>query len=746
MDSGPDFLGSGGVALDFGKLSTSDANVDVDFTLFDDAAMLDVDQMLLFEPSAEADDDTTATSSAPRAYHAKRPHKKSRAGCTNCKRRKVKCSETRPACQACILRKDNCVYPKAASQGQSSTPTNTNNSGTPLAAPSRTSSSPVTPQDKALTLSPAHGSHRGGRSPSVVSIDPADTIIIKEPLFRPPEMADMTDMKLLWFYTTETFSSFSVETRRSRLIDDALRVKVVEHAFQSPFLMQCLLGLSALQLRSLGQPMTAKKAAEYSSKAFEGYRGAIQNAEPGDYPALLAASLLMCALSTEMFREHNKKRLCVIDWMTVWRGIGLIVDLITPKSIHESGLAVLFYRPPIDLEKTFRFIPNNLLFMVSSIPPEDADYPHQQTYYDALKYLGSLYMELQHGFSPILDLRVITFFTFIPRLFLPLAREERPRALIILAHYLTFTKLNTSVWWMQGLADREIGEICSMLGEPWADLTIVPQNVRLAKDRVQIARTIIENHNWHPTEQGYLDRVQRDPRSATLALVNDEGLPVRIVNNQWVFDTTDLSAKHEALKSSPDKVKPFYPSSELASKGGPPVTERPGSPMVLRQAATAAFVNHQSLLESTAETSSLIGTTAPLDANTPGDLSCDSSVSQAEQAAFERMAMKNTNCHSSGSSETQEDAPFTIPTASYNSAYGPSPAASDSPGSSTYSPAVSYPTPHLSHTTSEGSDDKGTAEEKWALMGKLEGRRRQLDEFTRIPNSDDELLSRQLNL
>jgi len=213
-----------------------------------------------------------------------------------------------------------------------------------------------------------------------------------------------------------------------------------------------------------------------------------------------------------------------------------------------------------------------------------------------------------------------------------------------------------------------------------------------------------------------------------------------------VYDTTDPTARREALKSSPDKVKPFYPSPELAGKGGPPVIERPSSPMVLQEAATMAFADHQSLLESTAETSSLIDITATSDTSTPGHLSCDCSVSQAEQAAFERIATKNTDSRSGGSPETQEDAPFTIPTASYAGVYGPSPATSDSPSSFTHSPVDTYPTPHLSHTASESSDDKGTTEEKWALMGKLDGRRRQLDEFARIPNSDDELLSRQLNL
>ncbi|KAH7021114.1 uncharacterized protein B0I36DRAFT_29174 [Microdochium trichocladiopsis] len=729
MNNGMDLLNAhdGGVDVDFSKLSTAD----VDFTLFDDSAMLDADQLLLFEPSIEADD---AVPSIPRPYHAKRPHKKSRAGCTNCKRRKVKCSETRPACQACVLRKDTCVYPKP--------PPNV----TPPTTSLRGSSSPGTPQSKALALSPSH-SNRGDRSPSVVNIDPAE-IITKEPLFRPPGMNDMTEMKLLWFYTTETFSSFSVETRRSRLIDDALRVKVVEHAFQSPFLMQCLLGLSALQLRSLGQPMTAKKAAEYSSKAFEGYRSAIQNAEPGDYPALLAASLLMCALSTEMFREQEKKRLCVIDWMTVWRGIGLIVDLITPKSIHESGLAVLFYRPPIDLEKTFRFIPNNLLFMVSSITPDDADYPHQQVYYDALKYLGSLYMELQHGFSPILDLRVITFFTFIPRLFLPLAREERPRALIILAHYLIFTKLNTNVWWMQGLADREIEEICHIVGDERSHLTAVPRKVQLATDKVEIARIIIDNHNWNPTEQDFVNRLNRDPRTATLALINDEGKKVRIEGNAWVL-TTDSEAVAEALKSSPDKLKPCFPSHERLSDGL--VTELPAQ---TPPSPTPQF------LQETASASSLVDNSLPIEVVTPynsrfaDEASTPACVEGGDLSSYKPGLAAYTNSNNNspgvGSSPEREDGILAATASSTLHAYSASPAGSAiTPGSSLHSPAsASYTTPSLplSDNQNNGDIDRGTAEEKWALMGKLDGRSRDLGEFVRLANSEDDLLSKQLNI
>ncbi|TVY88274.1 Sterol uptake control protein [Lachnellula willkommii] len=56
----------------------------------------------------------TALVESPPAEAARRPrkgHKKSRQGCFNCKKRKIKCLETQPACKNCIKKKLKCTYP-----------------------------------------------------------------------------------------------------------------------------------------------------------------------------------------------------------------------------------------------------------------------------------------------------------------------------------------------------------------------------------------------------------------------------------------------------------------------------------------------------------------------------------------------------------------------------------------------------------------------------------------------------------
>lgn len=46
-------------------------------------------------------------------FHSKRPHRKTRAGCVNCKKRIIKCNEGKPSCSACLNRREHCEYQQA---------------------------------------------------------------------------------------------------------------------------------------------------------------------------------------------------------------------------------------------------------------------------------------------------------------------------------------------------------------------------------------------------------------------------------------------------------------------------------------------------------------------------------------------------------------------------------------------------------------------------------------------------------
>lgn len=348
----------------------------------------------------------------------------------------------------------------------------------------------------------------------------------------------MTDMKLLWFYTAKGFDAFAAEAGRQPKVDEILKVAIPRHAFASRFLMDCLLALSAVELQLLNQPVDPARVLMYRARAFAGYRKAVEEATPETYPALLACSLLLCALSSEMFREADKQPLYILNWMMVWRGIGIVVRLIQPEMLFRSGMSMLFARPPINLDASTKYIPNMLLFMVSSIRQDEPDYTHIDVYYETLKYLGSLYRELESGIGRILNLRTITWFTFLPSGFVEVAREHRPRAMVIIAHYLVFVKLCSRLWWMQGIADKEIKDIRNVLDDEWQSFITAPLAALETDDEIALGKILLNNQSWQPD---FVYDQARDSQIRSLTLVDNTGHTV-VYNGTWIQVDTGKQA------------------------------------------------------------------------------------------------------------------------------------------------------------------------------------------------------------
>lgn len=74
-------------------------------------------EMVSTDPSSVAE--RTRTWPARRRPIPRKGHNKSRQGCFNCKRRRVKCQETLPACNHCIRSGLLCEYPSQQTQAGS---------------------------------------------------------------------------------------------------------------------------------------------------------------------------------------------------------------------------------------------------------------------------------------------------------------------------------------------------------------------------------------------------------------------------------------------------------------------------------------------------------------------------------------------------------------------------------------------------------------------------------------------------
>ncbi|KAH8175279.1 fungal zn(2)-Cys(6) binuclear cluster domain-containing protein [Sarocladium implicatum] len=501
---------------------------------------------------SQASNSTPAPPPIEKPFHSKRPHRKSRAGCKNCKARKVKCDEVRPTCRSCRLRKAECVYPDPPANTSASSTTQSTSSSTVSRAShkaavrlaSTSANSPASAAGSASFNVPFHPSpHQSpaalGSSifadPVFTTFDPDDDLnltvpddplagldfgdpsydattplmVVSGPLFKPVPSFDDTDMKLMWWYTSQTATSFSLGADKSIITPgvNIMRGQLVQLAFTNPFLLDSLYALTAQHLSQLdpsGSTIDYKRAMYYRQKSYLGYRKAIEAGDPATFPALLANSLLLCALSSSTFRDPEAPDLYIIDWMVVWKGIGLIVGLISVPALVASGLQPLFYRPPTNLDNSASAIPNNLLFMVSSMPSTDIDYEDREVYYNTLKHLGSLLHHLRDGgVNPIMGLRIVTIFTFVPGRFVELARLRRPRTLVILAYYAIFFKLIPVVWWTEGIGQRTLRDICKHLGPDWHHLLRAPMMAIHVDEPNDLIRLLLEDPTWQPPGDEY---------------------------------------------------------------------------------------------------------------------------------------------------------------------------------------------------------------------------------------------------
>lgn len=393
----------------------------------------------------------------------------------------------RPSCRNCTLRREKCVYNKTTSPPSKHSPLVSaellNQTRLVLSGYDTWSSNAST-----ITGTPSPGPEGSG------------TNLLYEPMWLPTDR-NLTDMRLMWHYTTNTFSSLSSWTGTDSRVFNVLRVKLLEHALDTPFLLDGILGLTAMHMNFLGRTdVPPALASMYRARAMAGYRKAIEEADPKTYPALLISSIVVCGLSSAEFRGPDAKPLFILDWLTVWQGIGLIIQLTQLRSVANSNIALLFYRPEIDLNETPTHLPSNLLFMITSIRPTDPDFDSVDIYYTFLKYLGALYRELAlEGLGPLLNLRIITFLSFSTTEFIELARQRRPRAAIIIAHYLVFVKLVKTLWWMSDISDREIQNISGLVGlGALSEFMRVPKAALRVTEPIELARLLLENPTWEP--------------------------------------------------------------------------------------------------------------------------------------------------------------------------------------------------------------------------------------------------------
>ncbi|KAI6758550.1 hypothetical protein HG530_010790 [Fusarium avenaceum] len=353
--------------------------------------------------------------------HTRVSHSKTRKGCVNCKKRKVKCDEQRPACFNCDRLQEHCQYllvPPKKSPTRRASPSKIANSQKP-AEPLRRTESP------SMAVSGSGG-------------------------------INLVDLELFHTYSTSTYATlFTCSALR-----DFWRINVPRLAIQDDYLMGEILALAALHLahhrpdqrqQYLSVALTHHQAA--SQKAME----LLKNINPENAEALFLFSSLTTVVT---LATPKRSRLSGIvpedgdfeDWIYLVQGTRELRAAMG-QDLSKTSLAPLFAYSQhsdeilyeletrirshvIDAEKL-----EILIERINSLRWASC----QAFYWEA----SDLFFWLSGGIDG----------------FLPLVKARDQEAWVVLAHFCPQLKKAETQWWLQSWADCIMRKIHEQLGE-----------------------------------------------------------------------------------------------------------------------------------------------------------------------------------------------------------------------------------------------------------------------------------------
>ena len=410
-------------------------------------------------------------------------HKKSRRGCQRCKARKVKCDEVHPTCGGCTRHNVPCTFDDpfiSSNNGHNSTDVHRNGN--------------VSPEDKSASASsqPSAVSPHGPESPyaDLEDIDKA---------FTPDERRRLELRLLHHFMTIVTFTFPSSNEPQFR---EMWNVDVVRLSFQHDFLHNAILAIASLHIlsepggrgifyyahdedvrsvarvtnaamSSLPSEIDYEKAHRiYLNLAVRQQRQAVINLCSQNADAILLSALLLQYQALKLLPSQESKATYAppLQWLQMTRAIGTIAaaakPIIPPGSILEFMDKTNDEPDFKNQEGLFKFDHpfHALLDYDSPTEPIEA----RNTYRLALAYVGRVYQALLDKDPPRVLSRWMLFLPIvIPRHFISLVEQGRPRALAILAHAFAMAKAVDEHWWFRGVADREVNGILSILPPEW---------------------------------------------------------------------------------------------------------------------------------------------------------------------------------------------------------------------------------------------------------------------------------------
>ncbi|KAK3393452.1 hypothetical protein B0H63DRAFT_443695 [Podospora didyma] len=398
----------------------------------------------------------------------RRSHKKSRAGCNECKRRHVKCDEQRPKCIICTLSERDCSYPEQLQPlpppppPQQQQPTN---SSPPVSVSSSSSSVTLT------EISPAQG--------------PIQAITPPPPLERGigtpmPQVAHLLNAEVNHTHM-ELLLSFSFEDHSPELDHDLHETgkrALFNTAMESPFLLHQVLAISARRLAILkantsGTPPYSQLAVVLQTRAVSIFNETASHSpltKTNCVATLLFSTLLGRHLMVDMFSQRsgdfNTFLGSYIQYVTLHKGIKTVSNLFWPYLVQSDMRDIMIWSSGIKDSPPQGHHLDWLRYLVDEVTDLAPD--SRQACVQAIQFL-------QVGLDSLLtgevrkrrNMMVYMWSVAVAPEYMDLLAQRRPEAVAIFAHWALLLHCCRDVWHVGDSGAYLLRMIADDLGAEW---------------------------------------------------------------------------------------------------------------------------------------------------------------------------------------------------------------------------------------------------------------------------------------
>ncbi|KAL4966188.1 Zn(II)2Cys6 transcription factor domain-containing protein [Aspergillus stella-maris] len=399
---------------------------------------------------------------------SRRTHRKSRFGCGNCKKRRVKCDEKKPACNNCLQHSIQCDFQ----------------------SPSRSPSEGATPPQQFKFRPSKYQTYSSPRTQSQPQPQPSDDLIRRSIAIQcdtpslptgaqnpnPGEGISLPDLHLFHHFTTSTYRTVADEQLGPH---NVWQIHVPQWGFSFYSITHLLLTLSALHLGFLNPAKRESYIRQADQHFTFGVRSvtsvlALDTLDSDNCQYIYIAAVMICFAYFArgpregeflVFNANGKS-----EWLVLLHGVRTILgqkhaeiftgvlDPAAEKERQGQG-PIQRLSAPIGLSDEFaRHFEqlDEVQAMISALPSEDDKALYTNSLNDLVGSFKSAYREREERSHPTSLMSHTMGWTFRQTEQMIDKLESRdPIALVILAHWAILLYFMKDIWFMQGW-DRHI--------------------------------------------------------------------------------------------------------------------------------------------------------------------------------------------------------------------------------------------------------------------------------------------------